>query len=78
LVQDGVTHVEGFFEGGIDWSLEQLSPNRARLTLHEQTETKWPLINLTARIGGWRLLVRNHEAAMRRGEVGMKEALARG
>src|ERR1700693_2156123 len=72
------THVEGFFEGEIDWRLEQLSPNQTRLTLHEQTETKRRRINLTARIGGRRLLVRNHEAAMRRGEVGMKKALARG
>ena len=72
------TRVEGFFEGEIDWRLEQTSPNQTILTLHEQTETRWPLINLTARLGGRRLLMRNHESAMRRGEAGMKQALARG
>ena len=55
-----------------------ISPDQTRLTLHEQTETKWTLINLTARIGGRRLLMRNHESAMRRGELGMKQAIARG
>jgi hypothetical protein len=72
------TRVEGFFEGEIDWRLEQVSPNQTRLTLHEQTETKWAFINLTARIGGRGLLRRNHESAMRRGELGMKQAIARG
>ncbi len=72
------TRVQGFFEGEIDWRLEETSLNQTRLTLHEQTETKWALINLTARIGGRRLLIRNHESAMRRGEVGMKQAIARG
>jgi len=48
------------------------------MTLHEQTETKWALINLTARLGGRQLLMSNHKSAMRRGEVGMKAALARG
>jgi hypothetical protein len=72
------THVQGFFEGEIDWRLKQLSQNQTTLTLHEQTETKWALINLTARIGGRRLLMRNHESAMRRGEAGMKEAIGRG
>jgi len=71
------TGVQGFFEGDIDWRLEEITPNQTRLTLHEQTETKWALINLTARIGGRRLLIRNHESAMRRGEVGMKQAIAR-
>ncbi|HXJ48626.1 MAG TPA: SRPBCC family protein [Candidatus Acidoferrum sp.] len=72
------TRVEGFFEGEIDWRLEQITPDQTRLTLHEQTETRWALINLTARIGGRRLLMRNHESAMRRGELGMKQAIARG
>lgn len=72
------THVEGFFEGEIDWRLEELSPSMTQMTLHEQTETKWPLINLTARLGGRRLLISNHKSSMRRGETGMKAALARG
>ena len=72
------TRVQGFFQGEIDWRLEQLSQNQTKLTLHEQTETQWALINLTARIGGRRLLMRNHESAMRRGEAGMKEAIRRG
>jgi hypothetical protein len=72
------TRVQGFFEGQIDWRLEQISPNETTLTLHEQTETTWAMINLTARIGGRRLLMRNHESAMRRGEAGMKQAIARG
>ncbi len=49
-----------------------------RMTLHEQTETRWALINATAKLGGRRLLERNHKAAMRRGELGMEAALARG
>lgn len=72
------TRVEGFFDGEIDWRLEALTPTTTRMTLHEQTETKWALINLTARLGGRRLLISNHESAMRRGEAGMKAALARG
>jgi len=72
------TSVEGFFEGTIDWRLEKMAQNETRLTLHEETETKWALINLTARIGGRRLLMRNHESAMRRGEVGMKKAIGLG
>ena len=36
------------------------------------------LINLTARLGGRRLLEHNHRAAMRRGELGMKAALTSG
>jgi uncharacterized protein YndB with AHSA1/START domain len=72
------TRVEGFFDGEIDWRLEALSPDMTRMTLHEQTETKWALINLTARLGGRRLLISNHKSAMRRGEAGMKAALARG
>jgi hypothetical protein len=58
--------------------LEEIGQNETRLTLHEQTETKWPLINLTAKIGGRRLLLKNHASAMRRGEAGMKEFIARG
>ena len=69
---------EGFFEGVIDWRLETVSPDLTRLTLHEVTETKWRLINLTARIGGRWLLEWNHRTAMRRGESGLKAALARG
>jgi uncharacterized protein YndB with AHSA1/START domain len=72
------TRVQGFFEGEIDWRLEEIGQNETRLTLHEQTETKWPLINLTAKIGGRRLLLKNHASAMRRGETGMKEAIERG
>ena len=72
------TRVEGFFEGEIDWRLEQLSSVMTRMTLREQTETRWALINLTAKLGGRRLLERNHRAAMRRGELGMITALARG
>jgi hypothetical protein len=72
------TRVEGFFEGEIDWRLDRLSPDTTRMTLHEQTETKWALINLTARLGGRQLLISNHKSAMRRGEMGMKGALARG
>lgn len=49
-----------------------------RMTLHEQTETRWALINLTAKLGGRRLLEHNHKAAMRWGELGMRSALARG
>ena len=72
------TRVQGFFEGEIDWRLEEIGQNETRLTLHEQTETKWPLINLTAKFGGRRLLLKNHASAMRRGEAGMKEAIERG
>lgn len=69
---------EGFFEGVIDWRLQEVSPDLTRLTLHELTETKWTLINLAARVGGRRLLERNHRTAMQRGESGMKAALGRG
>jgi uncharacterized protein YndB with AHSA1/START domain len=69
-------HTEGFFEGDIEWRLEPLGPAATRLTLREDTETMWPLINLTARLGGRRLLEWNHRAAMRRGEQGFKTALA--
>lgn len=65
----------------VDATLElawMCSPGRTRLTLHERTETKWPLINLTARVGGRRLLEWNHRAAMRRGEAGLNSAIARG
>jgi len=72
------THVEGFFEGEIDWRLEEVAGGATRMTLHEETETRWPLINLTARLGGRRLLERNHRVAMQRGEAGLKAALARG
>ena len=48
------------------------------MTLDEETETLWPLINLTARLGGRRLLEWNHRVAMQRGEAGLKAALARG
>lgn len=72
------TRVEGFFVGEIDWRLEEEASAVTRMTLHEQTETTWPLINLTARLGGRRLLESNHRAAMRRGELGMKAAIARG
>ncbi len=72
------TRVHGFFDGEIDWRLEQATPGMTRLTLHERTETMWPLINLAARLGGRGLLERNHKAAMDRGEAGMIAALARG
>ncbi len=48
------------------------------MTLHEQTETRWALINLTVRLGGRRLLISNHKSAMRRGEMGLRNALASG
>jgi Polyketide cyclase / dehydrase and lipid transport len=71
------TRVEGFFDGTVDWRLEA---DRAgtRVVLLEETETRWPLINLIARVGGRRLLEANHRAAMRRGEEGMRAALAAG
>jgi ribosome-associated toxin RatA of RatAB toxin-antitoxin module len=72
------TAVEGFFRGEIDWTLEEDGPEVTRMTLRERTETTWALINLTARLGGRGLLERNHAAAMRRGEEGMKAALASG
>jgi ribosome-associated toxin RatA of RatAB toxin-antitoxin module len=65
-----MTAVEGFFTGEIDWTLEEEDPGMTRMTLRERTETTWALINLTARLGGRRLLERNHAAAMRRGEEG--------
>ena len=71
-------HTEGFFEGDIEWRLESVAPEQTRLTLSERTETMWPLINRTARLGGRRLLESNHRAAMRRGEAGLKAALAGG
>ncbi len=69
---------EGFFEGEIDWTLESIGARSTRLTLHEVTETKWPLINATAKLGGRRLLEWNHRQAMRRGESGFKAAIGRG
>jgi len=72
------TGVEGFFAGEIEWTLEAEGLEATRMTLRERTETKWGLINLTARLGGRRLLERNHASAMRRGEEGMKAALAGG
>ena len=72
------TQVEGFFSGEIDWTLEELGPAATRMVLRERTETRWPLINLVARIGGRWLLERNHRAAMDRGREGMRAALAGG
>lgn len=72
------TRVEGFFAGEIDWTLESQGPRATRMVLRERTETQWPLINLAARLGARRLLERNHRSAMRRGEAGMKTALAAG
>jgi hypothetical protein len=72
------TGVEGFFRGEIEWALEEEGSQATRMILRERTETEWPLINLTARLGGRWLLERNHAAAMRRGEDGMRAALARG
>ncbi len=71
-------HVEGFFEGEVDWRLEPEGPGATRMELHEETETKWPLINLVGRLGGRRWLEANHAAAMRRGEQGLRAALERG
>ncbi|SRR6266849_211273 len=68
----------GFFTGEIDWTLEEDGPEATRMILHERTETEWLLINLTAHLGGRWLFERNHAAAMRRGEEGMRAALARG
>jgi uncharacterized protein YndB with AHSA1/START domain len=72
------TRVEGFFEGEIDWSLVEDGPTRTRMTLHEQTETQWAFINLAARLGLRGFLERNHAAAMRRGEEGLRRILASG
>jgi uncharacterized protein YndB with AHSA1/START domain len=72
------TGVEGFFSGEIDWTLEANGAGATRMVLRERTETRWPLINLVARLGGRRLLERNHERAMERGEAGMRAALAAG
>jgi uncharacterized protein YndB with AHSA1/START domain len=72
------THVEGFFEGFIDWTLEEDGPDATRMTLHEQTETRWALINLAARLGLRGFLEANHAAAMRRGEQGLRQILASG
>jgi uncharacterized protein YndB with AHSA1/START domain len=72
------THVQGFFDGEIEWRLEDVSAGTTRMTLHEETETQWPLINLTARLGGRRFLEWNHRVAMQRGEAGMKAALTGG
>jgi len=72
------TRVEGFFSGEIDWTLEADGAAETRLILRERTETQWALINLAARLGGRRLLERNHKAAMDRGEAGMRAALAAG
>jgi hypothetical protein len=72
------TKVDGFFTGEIEWILEEDGPEATRMILRERTETEWLLINLTARVGGRRLLERNHAAAMRRGEEGMRAALASG
>ena len=71
------TEVEGFFTGVVDWRLEP-DGSSTRLVLHEETETRWALINLVARLGGKRFLEANHRAAMRRGEKGMRAALAAG
>lgn len=72
------TSVEGFFAGEINWTLEPDGKEATRMLLRERTETRWPLINLVARIGGRRLLERNHKGAMDRGEAGMRAALAAG
>ena len=73
------TRVEGLFEGEIDWRLEEESRDITRMTLHEQTETTWPLINLTARLGAaGDSSSRITKLAMKRGEIGMKDAIARG
>lgn len=72
------TQVEGFFEGIIDWTLEEDGTDATRMTLHEQTETRWALINLAAKVGLRRLLEANHAAAMRRGEQGLRRVLAAG
>jgi len=69
--------VEGFFAGEIDWRLEP-APAGTRLVLTEETETRWPVINLIARLGGRRLLEANHRAAMRRGQGGLRALMATG
>lgn len=70
------TRVEGFFQGEIDWTLEAEGGHATRLVLRENTETRWPLINLVARLGGRRLLEHNHRVAMARGQAGMRAELA--
>jgi len=72
------TQVEGFFNGTIDWRLEEDGEGATRMVLNEETETRWLLINLAARIGGRRFLELNHAKAMGRGREGMLRALARG
>jgi carbon monoxide dehydrogenase subunit G len=69
--------VEGFFNGTIEWRLEGTGQG-TRLILTEDTETRWALINLVARLGGRWLFEANHRAAMRRGEHGMRTVLAAG
>jgi hypothetical protein len=71
------TQVEGFFDGFVDWRLDADGAGTS-LVLREETETRWPIINLIARIGGRRVLEANHRAAMRRGQEGMRAALAAG
>ena len=68
--------MEGFFEGEIAWRLEEESRGVTRMTLHEETETTWPLINLAAHLGGRQFLEWNHKVAMKRGESGIKAAIA--
>lgn len=73
-----LVRVEGFFTGEIGWRLSEDGDDGTRLVLTEDTETRWRLINLTARLGGRRLLEANHAAAMRRGEQGLRALLATG
>ncbi len=74
------TRVDGFFRGDVSWTLEPWTDGAGtpgtRLTLHEDVETTWPLINLLTRLGARRLFEANHRAAMRRGEAGFRRLVA--
>lgn len=75
------TRVDGFFRGEVSWTLESGTDGAGmpvtRLTLREDVETTWPLINLLSRLGARRLFEANHRAAMRRGEAGFRRLLSR-
>ncbi|MFN2483489.1 MAG: SRPBCC family protein [Candidatus Limnocylindria bacterium] len=70
------TRVEGFFSGEVSWTLETDTGGGARLTLREEVETTWPLINVLTRLGFRGLFEANHARAMRRGERGLRRLLA--
>ena len=69
------SRVDGFFTGEVSWTFEADGAGGSRVTLHEDVETTWPLINWLTRFGGRRLFEWNHRAAMHRGEVGLGRLL---